>query len=355
MSFLDTKNLSPRLLSFITALIVSSVNTLLSLLLHPLWYMPIIVFITTFIITYWVYYYTVQRFIYRKIKLVYKFIYQTKATKKEEFFYDNILPQKSIEEVSEDVQRWATQKKDEIDMLRRNEQFRKEFLMNLAHELRTPIFNVQGYVDTLLGGALEDENVNRKFLINAGKSIDRLVRLADDLDEISKLESGSIPIIQELFPIQELIKDVFEELSLKAKERNTVLTFKKGTERPLGVYADKPKIKQVLVNLIENALKYGNENGTIHAGCYEVDDKHIYIEISDDGPGIAEEHLPRLFERFYRADRSRSRAIGGTGLGLAIVKHIIEAHGQTVNVRSKLGVGSSFGFTLEKSKESRIA
>ncbi len=347
----SSKNPSPRQLSFITAIIISTVNALLSLFLLQEWYIPLLVFATTFIIIYWLYYYTLQRFIYRKIKIIYKFIYQTKATKKEEFFYENILPQKSIEEVSADVQRWATQKKDEIDMLRANEQFRKEFLMNLAHELRTPIFTIQGYVDTLLNGALDDPNVNKKFLTNANKGIDRLVRLVDDLDEISKLESGRIPIIQESFVIQDLVKEVFDELSLKAKEKHIQLQVKKGTERPLEVYADKPKIRQVLVNLVENAIKYGHEYGNVTAGSYEVDGKHIYTEISDDGPGISEEHLPRIFERFYRADRSRSREIGGTGLGLAIVKHIIEAHGQTVNVRSTLNVGSSFGFTLEKAEE----
>ena len=351
MSLFDTKNLSPRQLSFFSAIIVSLVNAILVILLYPVWYISFVVFILTFIPTYLLYYYTLQRFIYRKIKLIYKFIYQTKATRQEEIFYENILPRKSIDEVSEDVQKWATQRKAEIELLRANEQFRKEFLMNLAHELRTPIFSVQGYVDTLLGGALTDDTVNRKFLNNASKSIDRLVRLVDDLDEISKLESGKIPIIQESFVIQDLIKDVYEEFSLIAKEKKIILDFKKGTERPLVVYADKPKIKQVLVNLIENAIKYGNEDGTVTAGCYEMDDKHIYIEISDNGPGIAEEHLARIFERFYRADRSRSRSIGGTGLGLAIVKHIVEAHGQTVTVRSKPGVGSSFGFTLEKEKK----
>lgn len=350
-SVLNTKNLSPRQLSIITGLIVSICNALLSILYTEQWYTPLVIFAVTFIITYRLYYYTLQRFIYRKIKLIYKFIYQTKATKREEFFYENILPQKSIEEVSDDVQEWATQKKDEIEVLHANEQFRKEFLMNLAHELRTPIFTIQGYIDTLQGGALDDPNVNRKFLANASRGIDRLVRLVDDLDQISKLESGRIPIIQEAFIVQELIKDVYEELALQAKEKNIQLLFKKGTERSLIVYADKPKIKQVLVNLIENAIKYGNEGGSVTAGCYEVDEKHIYIEISDDGPGIGEEHLSRIFERFYRADRSRSREIGGTGLGLAIVKHIIEAHGQTVNARSKLTVGSSFGFTLEKYRE----
>ncbi len=298
MSVFDTKNLSPRPLSLITAIIIASANALLSLFLHHSWYTPFLVFGITFIIIYWLYYYTLQRFIYRKIKIIYKFIYQTKATKKEEFFYKNILPQKSLEEVSEDVQKWAMQRKDEIEMLRANEQFRKEFLMNLAHELRTPIFSVQGYVDTLLGGALEDKEVNRKFLTNASKSIDRLVRLVDDLDEISKLESGKIPVIQESFVIQDLIKDVYEELSLKAKERDIQQTFKKGTERPIYVNADKPKIKQVLVNLIENAIKYGNDHGSVTAGCYEMDDKHVYIEISDDGPGIAEELCPVFLSVF---------------------------------------------------------
>lgn len=253
--------------------------------------------------------------------------------------------------MSDDVQNWATQKKMEIDVLRANEQFRKEFLMNLAHELRTPIFTVQGYIDTLQGGAINDPEVSVKFLTNASKGVDRLVRLVADLDEISKLESGRIPIIQESFVIQDLIKDVYDEMSLSASERGIQLLFKKGTEGALKIYADKPKIKQVLVNLIENGIKYGNPNGNITAGCYEVDDKHVYVEISDDGPGIAEEHLSRIFERFYRADRSRSREIGGTGLGLAIVKHIVEAHGQTVTVRSTPNVGSSFGFTLEKGKE----
>src|SRR5580693_3972468 len=234
-TILDTKNLSPRLLSYITALIIALANALLSLFVYSQWYTPFLVFGITFCIIFGLYYYTLQRFIYRKIKIIYKFIYQTKATKKEEFFYENILPQKSIDEVSEDVQKWATQRKDEIEMLRANEQFRKEFLMNLAHELRTPIFSVQGYVDTLLGGALEDLEVNRKFLTNASKSIDRLVRLVDDLDEISKLESGKIPVIQEAFGIQDLIKDVYEELSLKAKARDIQMLFKKGTERPIFV------------------------------------------------------------------------------------------------------------------------
>lgn len=348
MSVLNTKNVSPRLLSMVTAVAVGVANAAMVFFITLNLRTSLIVLGVTFVVIYAVYYYTLQRFIYRKIKLIYKFIYQTKATKREEYFYENVLPQKSIDEVSKDVEQWAAQKRNEIEILQANEQFRKEFLMNLAHELRTPIFSVQGYVDTLLGGAIDDAEVNKKFLANASKGIDRLVRLVDDLGEISKLESGRIPLIQETFVIQDLIKDVYEEFSLKAQEKSIVLSLKKGTERPILVHADKQKIKQVIVNLVENAIKYGNENGSVIAGCYEMDEKNVYVEVSDDGPGISEEHLPRIFERFYRADRSRARAIGGTGLGLAIVKHIVEAHGQTVNVRSKVGVGSSFGFTLDR-------
>lgn len=353
MSFLDKKNLSPRVLSYFTAFVIAAVNALLSLAFAREWHIPLLTFIVTFIIAYNLYHYTLQRFIYRKIKLIYKFISQTKATKREEFFYENILPQKSIEEVSNDVLKWAASRKEEIEKLQNNEQFRKEFLMNLAHELRTPIFTVQGYIDTLLDGAITDESVNTKFLTNASKGIERLVRLVDDLSEISNLESGKIPLVQETFSIQELIHDVFEEMSLEAKERQMKFQFKKGTEGNFEVYADKQKIKQVIVNLVANTLKYGNEKGTLTAGCYLMDDKHVYVELSDDGPGIPEEHLARIFERFYRADRSRNSKIGGTGLGLSIVKHIIEAHGNTVTVRSTVGVGSSFGFTLNKSSKQK--
>jgi len=351
LNFLSSKNPKPRALAALNALVIAATNALLSLLLGPPWYLPLVVGAITFVVSYALYYSTLQLFIYRKLKLIYKLIYQTKATRKEEFFYSNILPQKSIGEVTRDVQRWADAKKGEIEILRQNEHYRKEFLMNLAHELRTPVFTVQGYVETLLGGASADPAVAEKFLRAASKSTDRLVRLVEDLNGISKLESGRIPIVEETFVIQDLVRDVYEEFSLRASETSTALTLKRGTERGLVVRADKPKIKQVLVNLVENALKYGKEGGTVTTGCYAMDGHRVYVEISDDGPGIAEEHLPRLFERFYRADRSRSRGIGGTGLGLAIVKHIIEAHGQTVTVRSTPGIGSSFGFTLEGSED----
>jgi two-component system phosphate regulon sensor histidine kinase PhoR len=291
-----------------------------------------------------------RRFIFRKLKLIYKLIYQTKATKKEEFYYNNILPQKSIDEVKEDVEVWAEHHKEEIEVLRENEKFRKEFLLNLSHELKTPIFAIQGYVDTLLNGALDKPEVNKKFLGNTAKNVSRLVNLINDLDEISKLESGEQLLYKENFVIQDLVEDVFETLSINAEEKQIKCFIKKGCELPLAVFADKEKIRQVLTNLVDNAIKYGKQNGIVEGSAYSIDGKRILIEISDNGAGISEEHLPRIFERFYRTDLARARKIGGSGLGLSICKHIIEAHGQTMHVRSKVDVGSSFGFTLRSAK-----
>ncbi len=308
-------------------------------------------FVVIFIGSYGLVLYTLQTFIYRKIKLIYKFIYQTKASKKEEFYYKNILPQKSIDEVREDVETWAGQRKEEIELLQQNEAFRKEFLQNLSHELKTPIFAIQGYVDTLINGAMDNADVNKKFLQSTSRNIDRLVNLVDDLDAISKLESGEQQLQKDSFIIQELLKEVYETLSIKADKREIKCVIKKGCEQPLSVYADKEKIRQVFINLVDNAIKYGKQLGTIEGSFYKVDGARILIEISDDGAGIAEEHLLRIFERFYRTDMARSRKVGGSGLGLSICKHIVEAHGQTIHVRSKIDVGSTFGFTLQSKRD----
>jgi two-component system phosphate regulon sensor histidine kinase PhoR len=345
------KNTSPQKLAASTALVLALVLAAGSLLLQRSWIVVTSTLVITFFIAYGLFLYTLQQFIYRKIKLIYKFIYQTKATKREEFFYKNLLPEKSIEEVSQDVEKWAIQKRNEIENLQRNEKFRKEFLLNLAHELKTPVFAVQGYIHTLLDGALEDPDVNKLFLEKATRNIDRLCRLIDDLDEISRLESGELKINKEIFVIQDLIKEVFDNLSLKAAGKEIKFSIKKGCEVPIQVNADKEKIHQVLINLVDNSIKYGNKGGQTVASVYRMDGQRILIEISDNGIGMPEEHLPRIFERFYRTDSARSREAGGTGLGLAIVKHIIEAHEQTINVRSKINVGSSFGFTLEEGKE----
>lgn len=348
---LSKKNFSPQQLSALTAVILSVPIAVGIFIFKPDWWVAIISFVVVFSGSYALILYTLQKFIYRKIKLIYKFIYQTKASKREEFYYKNILPQKGIDEVRKDVEEWAEQRKAEIEMLQQNESYRKEFLQNLSHELKTPIFAIQGYVDTLLNGALENPEVNKKFLASTSRNIDRLVNLVSDLDEISKLESGEQLLIQENFVIQELLKEVYDSLEITAAEKNIQLIIKKGCEVPLTVYADKEKIRQVFINLVENAIKYGKQNGIIESSFYKVDGRRILIEISDDGSGIAEEHLNRIFERFYRTDLARSRKVGGSGLGLAICKHIIEAHGQNIHVRSKIDVGSTFGFTLQSKKD----
>lgn len=345
---LNRKNMTPSQMAFYNALAVSATASLFNLAFSGVWWQALATFSGLLVLTYWLTWFVIQRFIYRKIKLIYKFIFQTKATRREEYYYKHILPQKSIEEVSADVEKWALQKRSEIELLQRNEAYRKEFLQNLSHEFKTPVFAIQGYIDTLLAGrALEDPSVNRRFLENTSRNISRLVHLIDDLDEISRLESGEQAIEPSAFVVQDLVREVYDALSLKAQAKRVRLTLKSGCESPLAVQADKKKIRQVLTNLVDNAIKYGREDGSVEASAYVTDGRHILVEVSDDGIGIAEEHLPRVFERFYRTDYGRSRNIGGSGLGLAICKHIIEAHGKSIHVRSKPDVGTTFGFVLD--------
>lgn len=348
---LSTKNISPRKLSFFTAIALSVPIGLLIYFLDKNWKTTLISFVLIFGGVYFLFVFVLEKFIYRKIKLIYKFIYQTKATKKEETYYKYLLPKKSIDEVSEDVEAWAEEHKQEVELLRQNEQFRKEFLQNLSHEFKTPVFAIQGYVDTLLQGALENPEVNKKFLEKTAKNVERLTNLINDLDEISKLERGELVLNKENFVIQDLVRDVFESLSDKIEPLHIKCSIKKGCESPLTVFADKEKIRQVLLNLIENSIKYGKENGNIIASMYRTDEEHILVEISDDGIGIGEKYLPRIFERFYRTDEGRSIDVTGSGLGLSICKHIIEAHGHTIHVRSTEDVGTTIGFTLDTKKD----
>ena len=344
------KNLSAQQIAALIALPLAVIIGITGYLYNEKWTVIVIAVAGFYLLAYLLIAFMLRQFIYRKLKLIYKLIYQTKASKKEEFYYNNILPQKSIDEVKKDVEVWAGHRKEELEELRENEIYRKEFLLNLSHELKTPIFAIQGYVDTLLNGALDNNEVNKKFLANTSKNVDRLVNLINDLDEISKLESGEQTLIRENFVIQDLVVDVYESLYIRAEEKQIRCFIKKGCEIPLTVLADKEKIRQVITNLVDNAIKYGKQHGSIEGSAYSIDGKRVLIEISDDGGGISEEHLPRIFERFYRTDLARTRKIGGSGLGLAICKHIIEAHGQTMHVRSKVNVGTSFGFTLERSR-----
>jgi two-component system phosphate regulon sensor histidine kinase PhoR len=344
------KNFSPQQAALVSSLPIALLAALAVYGYSEMWLPSLIFFCILLLVAYLLIFYTIKRFIYRKIKLIYKLIYQTKASKKEEFYFKNILPQKTISEVSEDVEAWAIQHKGELEMLKKNEVFRKEFLLNLSHELKTPIFAIQGYLDTLLNGALDNPAVNKTFIAKASKNVDRLVNLINDLDEITRLESGELVLFKENFEIQDLIREVFESLSIKADAKKIKCLIKEGCEEPLIVFADKEKIRMVIINLVDNAIKYGKQHGTIEGSIYKMDGKKILIEISDNGYGISEDHLPRIFERFYRTDMARARIAGGSGLGLSIVKHIIEAHGETIHVRSKIDVGSTFGFMLPAAK-----
>lgn len=347
----STKNLSPRQLSALTAGLLALPISVGIYVLTGNALVGGTSLLIVFSGSYGLILFTLEKFIYRKIKLIYKLIHQTKATKKEEVYFKYILPQKSIDEVREDVEKWGEKRNEEIELLKKNEAYRKEFLQNLAHEFKTPIFAIQGYVDTLLNGAMDDTVIRKKFLENAAKNVDRLVNLMNDLDEISTLERGEQLLYKQNFIVQDLIREIFESLSIKTHAKNIRTSIKKGCESPITVFADKEKIRMVLINLVENATKYGKLNGSIVASIYKIDEKNVLIEVSDDGIGIEEEHLARIFERFYRTDAARSRDKGGTGLGLAICKHIIEAHGQSVHVRSTPDVGTTIGFTLESRRD----
>jgi two-component system phosphate regulon sensor histidine kinase PhoR len=344
----NTKNLSTGNLAFFTALCLSVPVSIGFFIISDNWIDALVALAVVFVFSFFLIRYVLNEFIYRKIKVIYKYIYQTKATRREETYYKYILPVKTIEDVKDDVEKWADQQLAVIDDLRSNEHYRREFLQNLSHEIKTPIFAIQGYIDTLLNGALENPAVSKKFLENTSRNVSRMVDLVNDLDEITRLESGTQALHKKKFIIQEVIREVFETLSKKASEKNIECSIKKGCEQPIEVFADKEKIARVLINLIDNAIKYGRNDGHVTAGIYNTDEKHVLIEISDNGIGIETEHLPRIFERFYRTDVGRSRNSGGTGLGLAICKHIIEAHGQSMNVRSKPDVGTTMGFTLDR-------
>ena len=290
-------------------------------------------------------YATIERFIYQKVCIIYKNIHRFKSTK--ERAKDLRMNEDVMEKVQQDVMDWAQERVQEISQLKEQENFRKEFIGNLAHELKTPVFNIQGYILTLLEGALEDPDHNRKFLIKAAKNVDRMAGLIDDLDVITKIEGGSLELELRQFNLTSLVVDVMDQLEQRAKRAGIEVEFVDENRRNVEVIGDAPKIEQVVTNLISNSLRYGKEGGKTEVRFYDMDEQML-VEVADDGIGMSEEHLPRIFERFYRVDKSRSRNAGGSGLGLSIVKHIIEAHGQTISVRSTQGKGSTFAFTLQK-------
>jgi len=287
--------------------------------------------------------YLIGQFINKKIKFIYGIINNRQIPEETETnLKEDVLGKLTVETAE-----WAAVQKKQIRQLKKQAAFRKEFLGNLAHELKTPVFSIQGYILTLLEGGLEDERVNRDFLERALSGVDRISNLLEDLDEISRLETDRFELKIKKFDLVSVIRDVFNELETKAANKQIKLSFDRHYE-PMQVSADQSKITQVLVNLISNSISYGIIGGSSKVKLITIDRKKLLVEVTDNGVGMDSQHIPRLFERFYRVDKSRERNIGGSGLGLAIVKHIVEAHQQTINVRSTEGVGSTFAFTLEK-------
>lgn len=289
--------------------------------------------------------YRVERFIYRRVKKIYDDLTLLESTS---------LRQQPITTdmgtLTKEIDKYARDKKIEIETLKVREEYRKEFIGNVSHELKTPLFTVQGYIDTLLDGGIEDEKLRKKYLNRASKGVERLTYIIKDLDMITKLEVGDLSLNKEHFDIVKLVQNVFELFEMKAAKKRITLTFDMDYPNPIMVYADIERIQQVLTNLIVNSIKYGREKGTTEVSIENLIKNKVIVRVTDNGEGIKKENLPRLFERFYRVDKSGSRKEGGSGLGLSIVKHIIEAHEEKMYVESELGVGSEFSFTLEKAK-----
>jgi two-component system phosphate regulon sensor histidine kinase PhoR len=285
------------------------------------------------------------RFVEQKINPIFKTIHSYTMSQKK--LRDSIYKGDVIDGLNQEVKIWASNQTEEIKKLRELEKYRKDFLGNVSHELKTPIFNIQGYILTLLDGGMEDLNVNKLYLKRAEKSTNRLINIVDDLDSIARLESGEFKLNMESFNLVRVVEDVMEDQEMQARSQNIKVGFDRNYNRPVRVKADKKRITEVISNLVNNSIKYGRSGGKTTIGFIDTGE-NILVDISDNGIGIDEKDLPRIFERFFRVDKSRSRESGGTGLGLSIVKHTIQAHNQTVTVRSKMNKGTTFIFSLEK-------
>lgn len=348
----NIKNPTPQRIAILSSVAVTSILVLAFALLdffgwvQVSWFIPFLTGAIVFFASYSIFGFYLKQYIYRKVKVIYKSIHQHKLSTAEK---RDVVDMRSdiMEEVEKEVEEWAARQEKEIEQLKTWQDYRRKFLGDISHELKTPIFNIQGYLEILLDGGLEDETINKTYLQRAAKNVDRLNTIVEDLEIISRLESGELILDMQVFDIRSLTEEVFEDLEIKAQESNIRLLFKPGADQHFMVRADREYIRQVLMNLITNSIKYGNKDGTTKVGFYDMD-KNILVEVADSGIGIPAEHLNHVFDRFYRVDKSRSREQGGSGLGLSIVKHIIEAHKQTINVRSTMNVGSTFGFTLGK-------
>lgn len=289
--------------------------------------------------------YRAEHFIYRRVKKIYDDVSLLESST---FRSQPITT--DMETLTREVQKFATDKKLEIEMLKVREEYRREFIGNVSHELKTPLFTVQGYLSTLLDGAMSDKSIRKKYLQRAEKGVERLIYIVQDLDMISKLELGDLNLERHSFDIVKLVQNVFDLLEMEASKKDILLLFDMKYNKPVMVMADSEKIEQVLINLVMNSIKYGKEKGSTEVSIESLTKNKVIVRIKDDGEGIEKQHIPRLFERFYRVDKSGSRSEGGSGLGLSIVKHIIEAHEEKIYVESEFGKGSEFSFTLEKAK-----
>lgn len=296
-----------------------------------------------FVFSFFVLQYRVEYFIYRRVKKIYDDVslLESSTLRNQPITTD-------MATLTREVEKFATDKKLEIETLKIREEYRREFLGNISHELKTPLFTVQGYLSTLLDGAMKDKTLRKKYLERAEKGVERLIFIVKDLDMITKLETGDINLEFSSFNIVELVQNVFELLEMRANKKNISLVFDMKHNAPTNVFADKEKIQQVVTNLVMNSIKYGKADGTTEVSIENLGVRKIIVRITDNGDGIQKQNIPRLFERFYRVDKSGSRSEGGSGLGLAIVKHIIEGHNEKIYVESQFGVGSEFSFTLQK-------
>jgi len=331
-----------------STLVVVLFSVLLLIGLQHLFFQINVLFTVTFTLlffafSFFVLQYRVERFIYRRIQKIYK-----EVSILDESVLRNQPVTTDMQTLMYEVNKFATDKKVEIESLKVQEEYRREFIGNVAHELKTPLFTVQGYVSTLLDGGVKDKLIRKKYLERADKGIERLIDIVNDLDMITKLETNELKVNIQTFDIIELFQNVFDLLEMKADKKDITLMFDKDHYRSIFVNGDREKINQVVLNLVDNSIKYGRDNGTTEVSIESLTDKKLLIRITDNGYGIEKKHISRLFERFYRTDSSRSRDIGGSGLGLSIVKHIIEAHNEHIYVESKIGVGSEFSFTIEK-------
>ena len=297
----------------------------------------------TFIVVFLIFQYSIKKYIFRRVEKIYKdvMILESKTSP-----VQNVPISPDMDFLTSEISKYAKLKKQEVQLFQAREEFRKEFIGNVAHELKTPLFTVQGYISTLLDGAMSDPEVLKKYLKRADKGVERLIYIVQDLDMITKIEFGESKLETSNFDVLELIRNVFEELEMKAVKKNIALSLENSGHTKLMVHADRERIQQVLTNLVVNSIKYGHNNGTTEVSVEPLGDYKVVVRVTDNGEGIEDQHISRLFERFYRVDKSGARSEGGSGLGLSIVKHIIDAHQENIFVDSKYGIGSEFSFTL---------